>query len=217
MANAKWTGRMLRSSIAVSRSVAKLSPKSLALFCLLIPHFNAHGKLKGSPYFIKGECCPFIEWLTLDEIVVCMKEITTHTKVHWFDYNGEHYIQCHSWQRHQSLHFESRGADTLPNCPCSEPVRNQCGTSAPRREVEEKGGEEDSDPPESYQSHAGHTLTAEEATACTGGRWSAAHPEQPQVPLLTKPAPYLDIAKESKAALRRLKAKKKRLLSAEGS
>jgi hypothetical protein len=51
-------GRMIKRDISNSNGFAQLSPNAAVLFTMLIPHFNAHGKLNGGPGFIKDEICP---------------------------------------------------------------------------------------------------------------------------------------------------------------
>jgi hypothetical protein len=111
-------GRMINQNIALSAKVASLSPESMALFCLLIPHFNSHGKMLANPHGIKGSVCPLVDWLTVEKIEACLTEITEKTNVKWWqDDKGLHYLQSLNWQDHQNLRADRLGADHLPNWP----------------------------------------------------------------------------------------------------
>ncbi len=110
-------GRMIRKSIARSHGVAALSPKALSLFCLIIPHFNSHGKMNGSPFFIKGECCPLIAWLDISTIKKCLDEISKETSVKWFTVDGVEYLHSLNWKRHQVLREDRLGDDLFPSFP----------------------------------------------------------------------------------------------------
>jgi uncharacterized phage protein (TIGR02220 family) len=106
---------MIRVSISTSEKVASLSQKSLTLFCLLIPHFNSHGKMNGNPHFIKGQVCPLIKWLDLKSVEVCLKEISEKTSVKWFESGGQKYLHSIHWERHQKLERSKLGDDLLPS------------------------------------------------------------------------------------------------------
>ena len=71
----KARGRMLRKDAASSKKLAALSPKALALFLMLIPHFDSHGKLNGDVRFVKGEAVPLIPWFTIPVIRKALAEI----------------------------------------------------------------------------------------------------------------------------------------------
>ena len=98
-----------------------MSPQSLALFCLLIPHFNSYGKMNGNPHFIKGEVAPLIDWLDVKEIRKCLAEITNKTNVKWFKINRIDYLHSLSWNDHQDL-IRRKGADLLPDYSGINPV-----------------------------------------------------------------------------------------------
>lgn len=106
--------RMIHSDISDSDKIASLSPDALSLFCLLIPHFNAHGKLHGDPNFVKGKVCPKIKWFTIRKITNCLKEISLKTNVKWFEYNGLHYLHSLNWKEHQPG-LRKFGEDDLPS------------------------------------------------------------------------------------------------------
>lgn len=111
-------GRMINQDISLSSRVAPLSPEALALFCLLIAHFNAHGKMVANPYSIKGTVCPLISWLTVERIEVCLAEISANTNVKWWrDDRGLYYLHSLSWKEHQTLREDRLGPDHLPDYP----------------------------------------------------------------------------------------------------
>jgi hypothetical protein len=114
-------GRMINADISRSKKIAQLSPKALALFCLLIPHFNAHGKMLANKHLIKGLVCPYIEWLTVEDVEFLLMEISDKTNVkYWQDENGE-YLQSINWQSHQKLETKKLGPDYFPSCPTPFP------------------------------------------------------------------------------------------------
>ena len=112
------SGRMINQDIALSAKVASLSSDSLALFCLLIPHFNAHGKMLANPHAIKGNVCPLVDWLTVEKIETCLAEISKKTNVKWWkDDKGLHYLQSLNWHQHQELRSDRLGNDRIPDYP----------------------------------------------------------------------------------------------------
>jgi uncharacterized phage protein (TIGR02220 family) len=111
-------GRMLRKDISRSEKIASLSPEAWGLFCFLIPHFNAHGKMNGNPLFIKGEICPIVPWLDVKKIERLLVEIHEKTNVKWWtNGNGLYYLQSLSWKEHQSLREDRLGDDDMPDYP----------------------------------------------------------------------------------------------------
>ncbi|MFA5877543.1 MAG: hypothetical protein WC880_04245 [Candidatus Paceibacterota bacterium] len=110
-------GRMLRQAVSQSKKLAALSQDSLALFFLLIPHFNNHGKMAGNPFTVKGTVAPLIAWLDVPAIERCLSEISEKTNVKWFQYEGLWYLQSLSWREHQELREDRLGKDHLPNYP----------------------------------------------------------------------------------------------------
>lgn len=115
-------GRMIRRDISRSIGFSKLTTESQLLFCLLIPHFNAHGKMNGNVYFIKGEVVPLINKFDIKKIEFCLNEISTHTSVKWFFFNGLHYIHSINWKEHQQLREDKLGTDKLPDYSGTSPV-----------------------------------------------------------------------------------------------
>lgn len=146
----KSTGRMINVSISLSARVSSLSPESLSLFCMLIPHYNAHGKMLANPHLIKGLVCPLIEWMTPDVIDACLNEISEKTSVkYWQDEKGLHYLHCLNWFEHQTLKTDRLGPDHLPSWQCtiknpislsgsSPGVVRECSHKGKGREVEVK-------------------------------------------------------------------------------
>ena len=130
---------MIRKRISESKNFAKLSPKAAALFTMLIPHFNAHGKMNGGPGFVKDEVCPLIKWMTTRTIPRLLREISQKTNVKWFKVGGRwwlHSLNFHS--KHQKLKTDRLGDDEMPSYP--RLVQDKSGTTpggAPR-EGEEK-------------------------------------------------------------------------------
>ena len=112
---------MVRKTISQSCKIASLSPKSLALFGMLIPHFNAHGKMNGNPYFIKGEVVPKIKWFTIPVIQKALREISNKTNVKWFEHQGCQFIHSLSFDEHQEIREDRLGADHLPSYSGSPP------------------------------------------------------------------------------------------------
>lgn len=117
------SGRIINEDISQSDKIGSLSPKSLALFCLIIPHFNAHGKMVGGPGYIKDLVCPKVKWLTAKAIINSLKEISEKTNVKWFKNNGLWYIHSLSWQHHQPG-LRRLGPDKLPSYNDSLPDRS---------------------------------------------------------------------------------------------
>jgi hypothetical protein len=114
---------MINVSISLSAKVGALSPETLALFCMLIPHFNAHGKMLANPHLIKGLVCPLVGWLTPEKVKACLVEISEKTSVKfWQDDRGIFYLHSLHWVEHQTLKSDRLGPDHLPSWSCPLPV-----------------------------------------------------------------------------------------------
>lgn len=124
---------MIRRDIRKSHKIASLSPESLSLFCLIIPHLNAHGKMNGEPFFVKGEVCPLIPWLDVARIKKCLAEISEKTNLKWFEDDGMWYVHSLNWSDHQDLREDRMGEDELPDYSGINP-----GVLRPEVEVEVK-------------------------------------------------------------------------------
>ncbi len=114
MASPIADGRMINRGISNSSGFASLSPEAAVLFSMLIPWYNAHGKLNGGPGYIKDEICPKVQYLTYENIPILLKEINDKTNVKWFKKDGRHWIHSlHFNTEHQRL--DKKGSDKLPS------------------------------------------------------------------------------------------------------
>lgn len=111
----KSKGRMIRKDISYSHKISSLSKEAVILFLMMIPHLNSFGKMNGSPYYIKGEIVPLLDYLSIPIIEKCLKEITTKTNLKWFEYNGLWFIHSMSWEEHQDIEINKRGRDDMPD------------------------------------------------------------------------------------------------------
>lgn len=130
----KSDGRMIRRDISHSRKVASLSPKACVLFTFMIPHFNAHGKMSGNPYTIKGEIVPFLEYLQIPDIEACLIEITEKTNVKWFQHEGIYYLHAINWDEHQAL--TKKGVDRLPSYSKTTPKQLQENSGSSQKNLQ---------------------------------------------------------------------------------
>ena len=71
--------------------------------------------MNGNPYFIKGEVMPFIKWATVPAIERCLKEISTHTSVKWFQIDGIWFLHSTNDQEHQTYQDGKIRKDVLPD------------------------------------------------------------------------------------------------------
>ncbi len=124
-------GRMIRRDAANSMKLASLSPMALALFLMMIPHFNPHGKMNGDPMYIKSVVVPLIPWFTLPVIQEALAEIDTKTNVKWFEHGGRWYLHSLSWLEHQKLREDRLGADHLPSYSSTPRLLREESGSAP--------------------------------------------------------------------------------------
>jgi len=130
-------GRMIQDSISRSDGISKLSPKGLALFCLILPHLNAHGKMAAELGMVKGLCCPKIKWLPLRSLRRYLEEISRNTNLKWFQSSdGLYYLHALNFQKHQpGLRLDRMAKiSKLPDYSWSTP-------GVVRREVEVNGSE----------------------------------------------------------------------------
>ena len=115
-------GRMIRKDISKSKGFAAMPHDAQLLFCLLIPHFNSHGKMNGNPYFIKGEVVPLLDCYGTSAIERCLLEISAHTNVKWYEVDGIMYLQATKWEEHQQIRQDKIGKDLLPDYSGTTPV-----------------------------------------------------------------------------------------------
>lgn len=146
---AKASARLISRQVSTSKKLPELSPEGLNLFLLLIPHFNAHGKMNGDPYYIKGEIVPRFIRFTVSKIEKFLKEISAKTNVKWFQKDGLWYIHSLSFAEHQpGLRSDRMGEDILPNYPTQPidssklPDNSESGQGLIPPEVEEEVEEE---------------------------------------------------------------------------
>jgi len=92
MADPRTPGRMIRKDASNSKRLARLSPRALALFGMLIPHYDVYGKMNGDPMYIKSEVVPLIPWFSLGVIRKTLAEIDRETNVKWFQNEGRWYL-----------------------------------------------------------------------------------------------------------------------------
>ena len=128
-------GRMIRTDISRSGRFAELTPPAAVLFALLIPHFNAHGKMQAEPYTVKGTVCPKIPYIVTEPpyrtdemeqihtkygitprlVTDLLEEITKKTNVKWFlAPDGLRYLHSLNYAEHQKL-IKRKGEDRLPS------------------------------------------------------------------------------------------------------
>ena len=107
---------MLNKDISDSKGYAKLSPSAAVLFCMMVPHYTPYGKMNGDPGYLKGEVCPRISYLTLENIPKHLEEISEYTSVKWFEYDGRMWIHSIKFtSEHQHINMDRVGPDLLPN------------------------------------------------------------------------------------------------------
>lgn len=121
MASPKSSGRMIRKSISESEKIASLSPEAAVLFVMLIPHFNAHGKMPGGPGVIKDDVVPLIPYFTYDNLPHYLKEISDKTNVKWFRCGTKWWLHSLNFNtKHQDLRTDRMGSDDLPGYTLQE-------------------------------------------------------------------------------------------------
>lgn len=116
MASPKASGRMVRKKISESEKFASLSPEAAVLFVMLIPHFNAHGKMPGGPGVIKDEIVPLIPYFSYENLPQYLQEISDKTNVKWFRVGTKWWIHSLNFlSKHQDLRPDKLGSDDLPS------------------------------------------------------------------------------------------------------
>lgn len=116
MASPKASGRMINRSISESENFASLSPIAAVLFAMLIPHFNAHGKMAAGPGLIKDEVANLIPYLSYENIPEFLQEISDKTNVKWFKQGNKYWLHSINFNsEHQHLDSSKMGTDTLPS------------------------------------------------------------------------------------------------------
>jgi hypothetical protein len=125
---------MIRKDISRSHKVAGLSPKALALFGMLLPHYNVHGKMDANPHTVKGTIVPFIDWFDIPTITKCLHEISDKTNVKYFQVDGCWYLHSLNYDEHQEI--RRKGRDYLPSYPGPVPDKSGSSTGEVPPEVE---------------------------------------------------------------------------------
>jgi hypothetical protein len=116
MAATRASGRMIRRSISESRGIAKLSPEAAVLFVMLIPHFNAHGKMPGGPGVVKDEIVPLLPYFSYENLPQYLQEISDKTNVKWFRSGTKWWLHSLNFlSKHQDLNEKRMGTDELPS------------------------------------------------------------------------------------------------------
>jgi hypothetical protein len=106
---------MIRTSISESEGFASLSPQAAVLFAMLIPHFNAHGKMAGGPGAIKDEVVPLIPYFSYENLPQYLQEISDKTNVKWFRSGAKWWLHALNFKaEHQDLRTDRLGPDELP-------------------------------------------------------------------------------------------------------
>lgn len=109
-------GRMISADISNSDKFASLSPEAAVLLCLMIPHFNSHGKMNGGTGYIKDEVCPKVNYLNTNNIPILLQEISDNTNIKYFTFGGRYWIHAINFlSEHQKLNPKRLGADNLPS------------------------------------------------------------------------------------------------------
>ena len=126
---------MIRKDASNSKKLARLSPRALALFGMLIAHYDAYGKMNGDPMYIKSEVVPLITWFTLSIIRKTLAEIDRETNVKWFQHEGRKYLHSLNWDEHQDIRKDRRGKDVLPSYVGEVPDKSGSSPGAVRPEV----------------------------------------------------------------------------------
>ena len=123
MASPKASGRMINRSISESEKIASLSPVAAALYMMLIPHYNAHGKMPAGPGVIKDEVVPLFPYLTYDNLPEYLQEISDKTNVKWFRIGSKWWLHSLNFNsKHQHLDATKLGVDNLPSYETEQSV-----------------------------------------------------------------------------------------------
>jgi len=134
-------GRMITKDISSSEGFASLSKDAAVLFCMLIPHFNSHGKMIGDSGYVKSVVCPHVEYLNRRKIVRCLEEIDKKTHVKLVFAKKQVFIHAVNFlSDHQALDLTRLGEDLLPSY--SGPSPDVCVPEVEvevKEEVEEEG------------------------------------------------------------------------------
>ena len=161
MSSPKTDGRMINKSVSDSDNLPRLSVDALALFFLLIPHYNSHGKMNGGPGHIKDEVVPKFAQYTYENLPVYLKEISDCTSVKWFQAGRRWWLHSLNFlSKHQKLDPGKLGRDLLPSYSGVAfeqlPSSSEAGTELVVHEVEVEVKEEEiQSPPASLQEMPG--------------------------------------------------------------
>ncbi len=108
---------LLHDGVCRDKGVAALSPEAAVLFFLLLSRVNLWGKMEGDVYTIKGLCCRYIDYITIDNLPGLLQEISRHTSVKWWeDSDGHRWVHALRYgDYNKNLRKDRRGKDKLPS------------------------------------------------------------------------------------------------------
>lgn len=106
--------RMLHKKISVSAQVNKLSLPAKLLFTWMIAHADDEGRLKGDSPSVKATVIPMATW-SFKRVKVYLDEIKSHGLVHFWEENGDWFIEFTKWSEHQQIRKDRFEPSKLPS------------------------------------------------------------------------------------------------------
>lgn len=142
--------RMISKVISISEKVNELPDIfDMLLFTWMIPHTDDFGRLAGSPGKVKGLVVPMLDKTKL-EIAESLRRLDEHGLIHWYEVDGEMFIQIIQFDKHQQgLHKRTNPKfpefpGTSGNFPTIPPELNRTELKGTEENLtEEKGTEQE--------------------------------------------------------------------------
>lgn len=97
--------RMLHKTITRSMDVHALPVKARLLFTWMIPFADDEGRLLGNASYIRASAMP-LENLSLKKIKMYLEMMAERNLIHYWQENGENYIEFIGWNTYQKLRKE---------------------------------------------------------------------------------------------------------------
>ncbi len=105
-------GRMLNKSISRSVKVATLSEHAAIIFSWSIPHLDSQGRMYADAVSVKGIVVPYLNYMTLEVIDNCIKEIATSGLI--TIYGDGKYIQFIGFPDNQRIDHAKEAVSIIP-------------------------------------------------------------------------------------------------------
>jgi len=125
-------GRFLSKEITVDKKVHDLQSVYCKLaWSWLIPHLDVEGRIHGDPSVLRSTIMPREKEVTDEMMESFIKEWHDKEMIVWYEVDGDKYIQCLNFEKHQSgIRKDRESPSIIPPIPAEKLRRNSGKTPA---------------------------------------------------------------------------------------